>query len=96
MSWKCAYCPKVNPDSALCCGQGVWDGCGAARPTGKPVARSAEKSAVRLSSWCAVHDYSARTSVGMSARDFVEAWKLGIGHAFLPAIKGCVALLTTS
>jgi hypothetical protein len=30
--WTCAYCGKVNPDSALVCGQGRWDGCGASRP----------------------------------------------------------------
>ena len=30
--WTCKYCGKVNPASALACGEGVWDGCGASRP----------------------------------------------------------------
>jgi len=30
-NWTCVYCGKVNPDCALVCGQGEWDGCGASR-----------------------------------------------------------------
>ena len=30
--WTCKYCGKVNPASALTCGEGAWDGCGAAKP----------------------------------------------------------------
>jgi len=30
--WTCKYCGKVNPASAHACGEGVWDGCGAAKP----------------------------------------------------------------
>ena len=30
--WTCKYCSKVNPASAHACGEGVWDGCGAAKP----------------------------------------------------------------
>ena len=30
MSKTCHYCGKVNPDDARACGEGQWDGCGAA------------------------------------------------------------------
>ena len=30
MSKTCNYCGKVNTDDACACGEGQWDGCGAA------------------------------------------------------------------
>ena len=33
MSKTCNYCGKVNTDDACACGEGQWDGCGAALPT---------------------------------------------------------------
>ena len=31
-TWRCDYCGSLNSNTQLACGEGMWSGCGAAKP----------------------------------------------------------------
>lgn len=98
MPKTCNYCGKVNPDDALVCGEGQWDGCGGTLSI-KIVGTTAE--ALKYSR----HGYPAlivaqpaklrpilecTRQPGETLRQFqrdVEAVKTEIGLAMLPAFQ---------
>ena len=101
MSKTCHYCGKVNPSIATACGEGQWDGCGAALPTilldishtprvAHPVIGVKPHLPPRaaMQGWTSVKPVFQQP--GMTARQFqrdVEAMKTEIGLALLPALQ---------
>ena len=93
MSKTCRYCGKVNPDDARACGEGQWDGCGAALSI-KTVDTATERLKYSRRGYPALIVAQPVKPVfqqpGLTARKFqrdVEAMKTQIGLALLPALQ---------
>ena len=101
MTRICAYCGKVNPDDVRACGEGQWDGCGAALPPRVASATTAPVDTGRYYPSLTVgrpmvgtksHPVPLHTyhRPGKTMRQFqrdVEAMKTEIGLALLPALQ---------
>jgi len=75
--WICRYCGKMNPNTALSCGEGKWDGCGA------------PKERIRRNlSIAPIETGTLRPSItGKPHGIHVEDIKLEIGMALLPVFE---------
>lgn len=106
MGKLCRYCGKVNPDDALACGEGQWDGCGGTLPIqaviGKlprlPVDTGRYYPSLNIARplmGTKPHPIPLRTChrPGKTMRQFqrdIEAMKTEIGLAMLPALQAAL------
>lgn len=102
MAKVCKWCGKVNPDDALTCGEGQWDGCGATLltielDTSCTLQLPHETMGVRphLPPRPTIRQGTLHTyrRPGKTARQFqrdVEAMKTEIGLALLPALEAAL------